>query len=362
MNVLHTECSMNWGGQEYRTTLESEYLNNNGHNSWIMCHKDSEFYKKANELGAKNIVPMNLSSNLRIDIAFKILFFCLKNKVDIINSHGSKDSLLSIISLLYGIPLVRSRQITNLIKKSFSYKYLCTHVMAAAQAIKDILVNKGVPAQNVTVIGEGIYLKEYNPNLDSSYLKEEFKINKNENVIVNIGMIREDKGQEYFLEAANELLKENKNYKFFILGEGTKERTLEKHLKSLIKKYNIENNFFMPGYRNDIANFTHLADVIVIASTGTEAQSRIVPQAFATKRTVVSTNVGGLTELVENEKNGLIVEPKNSHAMAEAINRLLVNKEFRDELAQEGYEFALKNLSFEMMMQKTLNLYAKLIK
>lgn len=362
MNVLHTECSMNWGGQEYRTTLESEYLNKNGHNSWIMCHKKSEFLKKANELKVKNIVTMNLSRSWRFDIAFKILFFCLKNKIDIINSHGSKDSLLSIVCFLYGIPLVRSRQITNDIRKASSYKYLCTHVMAAAQAIKDILVRKGVPQKNITVIGEGINLEEYNPNLDSSYLKKEFRICENDNVIVNIGMIREDKGQEYFLEAANELLKNNNKYKFFIIGEGTKERILEKHLKSLIKKYNIENNFFMPGYRNDIANFTHLADIIVVASTGTEAQSRIVPQAFATKRTVVSTNVGGLTELVENEKNGLVVNPKDSIAMAQSIDRLIVNKEFRDELANNGYEFALKNLSIEMMMQKTLNLYAKLIK
>jgi len=362
MNVLHTECSMNWGGQEYRTTLENEYLNENGHNSWIMCHEKSEFFKKANELNAKNIVKMNLSKSWRLDVAFKILFFCLKNKIDVINSHGSKDSLLSIICFLYGIPLVRSRQITNDIRKASSYKYLCTHIMAAAQAIKDMLIKKGVPKENVTVVGEGINLKEYNPHLDSIYLKEEYGIDENDNVIVNIGMIRDDKGQEYFLEAANELLKENKNYKFFILGEGTKERTLEKHLKSLIKKYNIENNFFMPGYRDDIANFTHLSDIVVVASIGTEAQSRIVPQAFATKRTVVSTNIGGLTELVDNETNGLVVNPKDSKSMARAIDRLINNKEFRDELANNGYEFALKNLSIETMMQKTLDLYTKLIK
>jgi hypothetical protein len=52
----------------------------------------------------------------------------------------------------------------------------------------------------------------------------------------------------------------------------------------------------MPGYRNDVAEFIHLSDLVVVASTSTEAQSR----SFATKRAVVCTNVGGLPELVKN--------------------------------------------------------------
>jgi len=210
MNILHTECSMNWGGQEYRTVLENIFLNQNNHHSWVMCHPDSKLYHKGKELGAK-VVGLDLSSIFRIDIAFKILFFCKKHKVDIINSHGSKDSTLSFISFMFGIPLIRSRQITNPIKKKLSYEYGNTHIIAAAEAIRKILINKGISENKISVIGEGVDLKEFNPCVKSEYLRKEFNIQENEQVVVNVGMIRGDKGQQIYLEAARLILKQKKS-------------------------------------------------------------------------------------------------------------------------------------------------------
>jgi hypothetical protein len=78
MNILHTECSMNWGGQEFRTVLETLYLNQHQHNSWLLCHPTSQLYKKGKQLGA-NVIAMDLTKSWRFDRAIKILFFCLNN-------------------------------------------------------------------------------------------------------------------------------------------------------------------------------------------------------------------------------------------------------------------------------------------
>lgn len=93
----------------------------------------------------------------------------------------------------------------------------------------------------------------------------------------------------------------------------------------------------MTGYRNDVAAFIHLSDAVVVASIGTEAQSRIVPQSFASARTVVTTNVGGLTELVINEMNGLVVPPEDSAAMSTALLRLLEDKNLKHNLETAAY-------------------------
>ena len=361
MNVLHTECSMNWGGQEYRTLREHNYLNSKGHKSWIMCHPDSGFFKKAKKLGCGNIVAMDLSNSWKLNVAIKILRFCKQQKIDIINSNGGRDSLLCLLSFISGIPLIRSRHITSSVKKRMSYQYGCSHVIASSNAIKKILVTVGVDGSRVTVIGESVDLTKFNPNNNSDYLKKEFNIKNHDKIIVNIGMIRSDKGQKYYIEAAREVLKRNKDVRFFLIGEGTGNKKLEFELRDMISTYGMSKSFFMTGYRDDVAAFIHLSDFTVVASSGVESQSQIVPQTFATRRTVVSTNVGGLTELVQDEVNGLVVPPRDAKAMSSAIIRLIEDDILRNKLQENAYMMAVNNLSFEHLMDKTINLYYRFI-
>lgn len=364
MKILHTESSMHWGGQEFRTLLEHNYLNSHGHTSWLACHPDSKLFLEAKARGAKNIITLNLSRTWRLDIAVRIAFLCAIKKIDIINSHSGKDSALSILAYLMGKSLLRSRQITSPIKKNWSYKFSCSHILAAANAIKNILTDAGVNHQRITVIGEGVDLQEFHPNVNFEYLKKEFNIQPNEKVIINIGMLRADKGQMHFIEAAVSILKSRPDTKFFLIGgvTSTTSKQFEQELLKVIQKHHLEKQIIMTGYRNDIAEFICLSDLVVIASIGTEAQSRIVPQSFACGKTVVTTNTGGLTELVFNEINGLVVPPKNAEAMSNAILRLLDNQSLKHQLESAAYELALEKLSFEKMIDKTIALYSRLTK
>ena len=355
MRVLHTESSLNWGGQEFRTLLEHQHLNTHHHHSWLMCHKDSELYKRSR--GTVSVIAIDLSKRWNMSSAFKILMFCRKHNIDVINSHSSKDSFLCLAAFFYGIPLIRSRQVTNPVKGAFSYNYLCSHIMAAAEKIKSILVAEGVNKNQIAVVGEGIDLSEFNEKVEYHYLKEEFSLKKDDKIVINIGMIREDKGQRYLLAAAKNIIEQNPSIKFFLIGEATECQSLESELKAFITQHHLQNNFIMTGYRNDVAAFMNLADLVVVASTGTEAQSRIVPQAFATKKTVVSTDTGGLTELVFNDNNGLIVPAKDAAALEQAINAILNDTELKSRLEKQAYQFAIKELSFKKMMDKILSVY-----
>jgi glycosyltransferase involved in cell wall biosynthesis len=69
-----------------------------------------------------------------------------------------------------------------------------------------------------------------------------------------------------------------------------------------------------------------------------------------------------LTELVKHEINGLVVEPANATAMGAAITRVLVDEKFRQQLEQQAYKFAIERLSFETMMEQTINMYQALLK
>jgi len=358
MNILHTECSLNWGGQEYRTLLEHNYLNAHGHHSWLMCHPQSKLYQKALEAQSPNIVSINLTKVWRIDVAISIYRFCRRHAIDVINTHGSRDSTLCIPSMLLGVPLIRNRQIINPVKKASSYQRLCTHVIASAQEIKRSMVAAGVGSEKITVIGEGVDLEEYNPHVEFDYLRHEFNLNVKDRVIVNIGMIRPDKGQQYYLEAANLLLKSHPELKFFLIGESGDDKQWEHQLRTKIKDYGMEDNFILTGYREDISAFMNLADLIVVSSLA-EAQSRIVPQAFASGKTVVATRIGGIPELVQNGKNGLLVPVEDPQAMTEAIASIIYDNQLKLQLEQNACQFAQIHLAFKTMMNRILETYAR---
>ena len=128
MKILHTESSMHWGGQGFRTLLEHNYLNSHGNESWLACDPASQLHQKAVDSDAKNIISINLSKAWRLDVALRLLFICKSKKINIINSHSAKDSLLCLLPYLFGTPLIRSRQITNPIRKN-------SHIAIAAHTL-----------------------------------------------------------------------------------------------------------------------------------------------------------------------------------------------------------------------------------
>ena len=175
-------------------------------------------------------------------------------------------------------------------------------------------------------------------------------------------MIRAYKGQKYFLNVAINILKSRSDVKFFLIGEATESSKPFAHeLAETINRHKIANHSIMTSYRNDIAAFIHLSDFVVAASIGTEAQARIVPQSFATSRSVVTTDTGGLTELVFDNTNGLVVRPKDAQAMSNAMLSLLDNQALKHKFESAAYKMAVEQLSFEQMMNKTIALYSRII-
>ena len=120
MNILHTECGLNWGGQEYRTLIEAQWLNRHGHRAWIACDPRSEFFRRGNERGAP-VVAVSMRSNVDLFGLSSLWKFCRWKKVDVIHTHGPKDSWLCFPLHLAGYPVVRSRHTTVPIKSGFQH-------------------------------------------------------------------------------------------------------------------------------------------------------------------------------------------------------------------------------------------------
>jgi glycosyltransferase involved in cell wall biosynthesis len=364
MRILHTECGLNWGGQEYRTLIEAKWLNHHGHQSWIACDPRGELFKRGTAQQGP-MVPVSMRSNADLKGISSLRRFCREQKIDIIHTHGPKDSWMCFPLHLLGIPIVRSRHVTVPIKPgiqhSFIYRNGCRRVIATAEIIKQTLVNVNkLDVNRVDVVGEGVSLEEYNPQIDKMIFRKEWSVAADAPCVGIIAMMRGDKGHHFFLDAAFEVLKTHPDARFFMIGEGIGGKRVERELRDRIQGVN-EKRVIMTGYRWDIPQVIAAMDIVVIASIEVEAQSRIAPQTFACQRALIATKVGGIPELVTDEVNGLLVPPSDPKAMAEAMRKLLDDSSLRGKIADAGYQTAKEKLSIERMMEDTLAVYQKAV-
>ena len=101
---------------------------------------------------------------------------------------------------------------------------------------------------------------------------------------------------------------------------------------------------------------------VLVLPSRIESIPNVIKEAFYFKIPVVASNVGGIPEIVENEKTGLLVPPEDPEKLANAINRLLENPEYAKNLAEAGHEFLLKNFTWDVLLPKYLEFYENLIK
>ena len=101
---------------------------------------------------------------------------------------------------------------------------------------------------------------------------------------------------------------------------------------------------------------------VLVLPSRIESVPNVIKEAFYLKIPVVASNVGGIPEIVTHEKTGLLVPPNEPQSLVDAINRILENKEYARKLADAGYEFLIKNLTWDVLLPKYIKFYEDLVK
>jgi len=365
VNVLYVESSRSWGGQEYRTCLEINWLNARGHQAWLICNPDSQVHSKASELGTR-LVTMTLHSRVDPLCSLRVWKFCRQNKIDLLKTYSSKDHWICLPLFFCGIPLSRARCITDPIgsrSRAFVFKYGCSQIVADASVIKRQLVEEhAIDPAKIEVIGSAVDLERFKPPRDRTKFRREIGISDDVPLIGNVGMIRPDKGQLELVKAAPLVLEKRPDARFVIVGQGTGILKRGINVRNAIDRAGFADKIIMAGYRWDTPNVFAACDMIVIASLRTEASPIVLREAFASGRPVVATKVGDIPEIVRDRENGLLIEPGNPQALASAILEFISDSELAAYCAANGLRYATKNCSFDRMMDTKLCADLKIVR
>ncbi|MCD6385534.1 glycosyltransferase family 4 protein [Candidatus Sumerlaeota bacterium] len=231
-------------------------------------------------------------------------------------------------------------------------------IIAVAEAVKDSLVrNDGIPADKVEVVYGGVDEERFHPLVDASRLRKEFHIPPHHKVITTISALVQKKGLPDFFTAVAEVVKEIPDVKILVVGSGKKTK-----FDTLLTELNIKDHVLFTGYRQDVPEIIAVSDVIVCSSTKGEGLTGSLREALAMKKPVVSTDVAGNRELVVHEHTGLLVPPGQPHLLAQAILRVLRDKELASTLARQGYQLIQEKFLNSLRTDKIENIYNDLLR
>ena len=170
-------------------------------------------------------------------------------------------------------------------------------------------------------------------------------------MITCVSRLRPRKGHKYLFEALASIKSELKNVDVWIVGDGEMREELEEQVQAL----GLTNISFL-GESNKIPELLGQSDIFVLPTTSDTLPIAIIEAMFA-KKAIITTNLGGITEIIQDHYTGLIAEPGNSQQLAEKLSLLLDDQALRETLAENAKAFAKKHLRSKNMAKKIEEIY-----
>ena len=299
------------------------------------------------------------------------------DKPDIIHTIGlrSFQSIASwIVSKKYNIPLVVSdqggltthpflKQSSFILKLIYKVQNLLikqilkqSSAVSSANEYENNIFLDLYSKSNIKIIRNGVNLKSL---VSQKNFKEIYEINSK--FILFVGRFSKSKGIETLINAINIIKNEIKSRETILVIMGV-DFGYEDEMFSLIKKFDLSDQIIViknPPRENVISAYGE-SEFLVLPSQW--ELSPLVPlESFAFKKPVISTNSHGIPFTVQNNKNGILVEPENPEELSNAIIKLLDNPSLRDNLGSAGYDFVQKECNCISMAKNHLKLYQNIL-
>lgn len=362
--MLIDEAKMG-GGQQHLLWL-AQKLDKSKFEVEAACEPQGYLVDELKKISIK-VYPINISNRPSISSLMATKKLLEKVSPAILHTHGGTAGFYGrlasifnfkgvVIHTYHGIHYLNSgwtllKIIYRLVDKFLLGFTDCT--ICVAQNDFELGLKAGVVKNNkAVVIHNGIDVEKFsNFNKDTDY-KIRIKPEKDSIIIGSVGRFHFQKGYKYLILAAVTVLKSFPKVKFVLIGDGE----LRFDLETLAKKNNVYNSFTFLGNQTNVIELLLQIDIFVLPSLW-EGLPLALLEAMAAKIPVVATNVNGIIEIIDSEKEGILVPPKNSSALSSALIRLLNDIELQKKLAANAYKKVLSEFSLDKTVQKTELVY-----
>jgi glycosyltransferase involved in cell wall biosynthesis len=374
-NILYVIENIEFGGGERVFSQIIRGLDKERFGVFVASNPGGIFEKKLTEVGIK-INPVRMTNRFNLGIISRLKKIIKTKDVRIVHSQGGRaDFFARIAARIANVPIIISsmamlvegydvsipRKGLYVLIDRWTERWVNKFTVLSEAMRRSLIERHKIPPGNIVKIYNGIEIEEYNPDLKELRNKKlevrrELWLKNDVPVIGAIGRLVWQKGFEYLIRAAPEMLKKCPEARFLIVGEGP----LKNKLILTGEKLNVADRITFTGFRSDIKEILASIDVLAMPSL-LEGLPMVLLEAMAMAKPIVATRIDGITEVLENSKTGLLVPAKNSHALAEALVGILDDNEKANFFGQNAREAAKEKFSVKKMVEQIESAYEKLL-
>ena len=385
--ILHIITRLDMGGSAQNTLLTCRELSSKYEMVLVhgpslesnMTDSEKRSVKKAiDEAKQRGVEFICISSLLRrihpakdIRTILLLIWLIVKEKPVIVHTHSSKAGILGrLAAKLAGAPIIihtphghvfyghfnpQASKIFLWIEKWFAN--LTDRIIALTEGEKKDYVNLSVgQPENLLTIHSGVDTRCYvSAPVNVIEKKQSLGLLPNGFLIGFVGWLLPIKGPMHLLRAMPKVWKEHPDISLVFVGRGN----LDVELRAVTLQFNAYGRVHFLGWRDDIEEIMQIFDIFVLPSLN-EGMGRVLVEAMAAGKPAVASRVGGIPDLVKDQKTGLLVPPGDEQALAEAILWFVNNPSEAKNMGAAGRLYCHR-FSLEAMIEKLDHLYAKLI-
>jgi len=338
------------GGQLHALELGRRLKNDVALEPHAVCHPHGALEQHFSDL---HIPTMGLELERIFDIGdvFRFASHIKNGGFDLIHAHLNRAALWSVLfGKLFRIPVIAT---AHGLTKSRYYRF-ANHIIAVSNAVKKHLLSRNARLESkLSVIHNGVVLEATINSEIIRKLKEQYLIRDADKIITVIGKLHQNKGQELAIRALKHL-PSSLRVRLFLVGDGPERSRLER-LVSVLSLGPLVT--FIPSQQR-VQEIYHLSDIVLVPSHR-EALSYVCLEALRQARPVIASNTGGIPEIIEHGKTGMLVAPGDAVALAKAIQDGFKSYRRLEAMAQYGKRKVMNHFGIDQWFQRTMEVYSK---
>lgn len=229
-------------------------------------------------------------------------------------------------------------------------------IITPSADLKNLIIKYGVREHKIVSIPNAVKLQNTNfSEEDIHSCRQELGLPPDAKLVGTVGRLVPVKNFALFLKAARRVIDSGIDTRFVLIGDGP----LRDELKRMTDDLGLTHHVVFAGFRDNVFQLISMLDLFVLCSNSETFPLALI-EAMALKKPVISTNVGGISEIIDHKFNGLLCPPGDEYCLENSIISLLNDDERKRELGIRAWEKVNKVFSVNAMIDKLIKVYYEL--
>lgn len=355
-NILLLVPRLNIGGAESYVALVARSLKLLGYNVYL-ASAGGALATKLQQEGIKHFfLPIRLSKYISGILLKRII---KKYNIEIIHANSEAAGIVAVktrqkynldIPIVYtahGVLPAKVKDIINQVDK----------IIAVSNFSREAAIKEGFSANKIEVVYNGVDIDKFKPHEEKrNLLRKKYNIPQDAFTMIIVSRIKNlrNKGHQHLLNVLSEY-EVSKYWHLVVIGKGKGLGSL----KQKVKEHNLQDRVHLLGHKTDVENYEDMADVVVLPSYF-ETFGLVLAEGMAMEKPAVAFKVGGVPEVIEDNKTGFMVDYDNDDELVEKLAILAKNPDLCKQMGIQARKKVAKDFANEIMIKKLEEIYKSL--